>query len=87
MSGAMALHTVVLPSLGDEEDALKGGRVAFWIAEVGAKVEAGGDLLEIETDKAVFVVPSPVSGILQARLVREEDEVRVGDALAEMALD
>jgi pyruvate dehydrogenase E2 component (dihydrolipoamide acetyltransferase) len=83
----MANYTVVLPSLGDDADALSGGRVAFWLVEIGQPVRKGGDLLEIETDKAAFVVPSPVDGILRARLVREEDEVSVGDPLAEMEID
>lgn len=81
------VHTVLLPSLGDEEDALKGGRVAGWLVEVGASVALNGDLLEIETDKAVFVVPSPVSGVLRAKRVEEGQEIRVGDALADIAVD
>ncbi len=80
----MANYTVVLPSLGDDEDALRGGKVAFWLVDIGQPVRAGGDLLEIETDKAVFVVPSPVEGILREKRVREEADVRVGDPLAEI---
>lgn len=83
----MAMHTVVLPSLGDGEDALKGGKVVFWLVDIGQPVPAGGDLLEVETDKAAFVVPSPVGGTLKERLVREDDDVRVGDPLAVIELD
>jgi pyruvate/2-oxoglutarate dehydrogenase complex dihydrolipoamide acyltransferase (E2) component len=83
----MSNYTVVLPSLGDDDDALKGGKVAFWLLEIGQPVHAGGDLLEIETDKAVFVVPSPVAGTLKQKLVREDDNVRVGDPLAEIAIE
>ncbi len=83
----MSTHMVLLPSLGDDDDALKGGKVAFWLVEIGQPVRAGGDLLEIETDKAVFVVPSPVDGILKEKCVREDDEVSVGDPLAEIDLD
>ncbi len=82
----MAMHTVLLPSLGDGEDALKGGKVVFWLVDVGQPVREGGDLLEIETDKAAFVVPSPVGGILRVRLVREDDDVSVGDPLAEIEI-
>ena len=35
-----------------------------WLVEDGAKVEAGQDVLEVETDKAIFAVPAPASGIL-----------------------
>jgi pyruvate dehydrogenase E2 component (dihydrolipoamide acetyltransferase) len=83
----MAMHTVVLPSLGDGEDALKGGKVVFWLVEVGQLVVEGGDLLEVETDKAAFVVPSPVGGTLREKLVREDDDVSVGGPLAVIELD
>ena len=83
----MSKFTVTLPSLGDGEDALNGGKVAFWLVEIGQPVHAGGDLLEIETDKAAFVVPSPVEGILAERLVREDDDVSVGDPLAVIEID
>jgi pyruvate/2-oxoglutarate dehydrogenase complex dihydrolipoamide acyltransferase (E2) component len=83
----MSMHTVVLPSLGDGEDALQGGKVAFWLAEIGQPVSEGGDLLELETDKAAFVVPSPVGGILREKLVSEDDDVSVGDPLAQIEID
>jgi pyruvate dehydrogenase E2 component (dihydrolipoamide acetyltransferase) len=82
----MAMHTVVLPSLGDGEDALKSARVVFWLVDVGQSVADGGDLLEVETDKAAFVVPSPVGGTLREKLVREDDDVSVGAPLAVIEL-
>ena len=75
-------YTVTLPSLGDDADAVSGATVAFWLAEVGAMLKPGDDLLEINTDKAAFVVPCPVGGVLRELLVGEEDAVHVGDALA-----
>jgi len=87
MSEIMAMHTVVLPSLGDGEDALKSAKVVFWLVEVGQFVIEGGDLLEVETDKAAFVVPSPVAGTLRERLVQEDDDVSVGDPLAVIEID
>jgi pyruvate/2-oxoglutarate dehydrogenase complex dihydrolipoamide acyltransferase (E2) component len=82
----MSNETVILPSLGAGEDALNGGRVVFWLVEIGQPVRVGGDLLEIETDKAAFVVPSPVGGILRKKLVQEDDDVKVGDSLAVIEL-
>lgn len=81
------MHTVVLPSLGDGEDALKSARVVFWLVDVGQYVLEGGDLLEVETDKAAFVVPSPAEGTLRERLVQEDDDVNVGDPLALIEFD
>lgn len=71
----------VLPSLGDEDDAVQTGSVSLWIAEVGTTLEEGDDLLELTTDKAAFVVPAPKAGRLVERRVAEGDTVRVGDVL------
>lgn len=72
-------YEVSIPSLGEEE----GDRivVALWLAREGDAVEEGGDLLELTTDKAAFTLPCPKAGTLVRQLVREEDEVRVGDAV------
>ncbi len=75
------LYEVPLPSLGDDEDAVTGGIVSDWLAELGSRLEEGDDLLELTTDKAAFVVPAPVSGTLKERMCKEGDKVSVGDAL------
>ncbi|MBI2421319.1 MAG: hypothetical protein HYV27_00720 [Candidatus Hydrogenedentes bacterium] len=72
---------VNLPSLGDDDDAVTKGVVAFWLQKAGAALKAGDDLLELTTDKAAFVVPSPESGTLMEYRVSEGDEVTVGDVL------
>lgn len=72
---------VVLPSLGDDADAVTGGMISFWLAEVGATLNEGDDLLELTTDKAAFVVPSPKSGTLMEKRVAEGEHVSVGDVL------
>ncbi|HPO15976.1 MAG TPA: lipoyl domain-containing protein [Candidatus Hydrogenedentes bacterium] len=72
---------VTLPSLGDDEDAVKGGRVSFWLAEIGAVLQEGDDLLELTTDKAAFIVPCPKDGILKETCVAEGDSIAAGDVL------
>ncbi len=72
---------IPLPSLGDEDDAVQTGTVAFWLAETGAELKEGDDLLELTTDKAAFVVPAPQAGRLAERRVKEGDAIRVGDIL------
>ncbi len=72
---------VRLPDLGDEDDAVQGGVVAVWTVQPGDTLEAGDDLLEVTTDKAVFVVPCPVRGTLIEQCVCEGDRVSVGDLL------
>ena len=73
---------VTLPSLGDDGDAVSSAFVSMWLVGIGATLRAGDDLLEVNTDKAAFVVPCPAAGVLLEQLVREDDEVRVGDPLA-----
>lgn len=72
-------YEVTLPSLGDDLDEI--ARVSLWLADEGDIVNENDDLVEMVTDKAAFTVPSPKSGTLVAKLVDEEDEVKVGDVI------
>ncbi|HNZ48260.1 MAG TPA: lipoyl domain-containing protein [Candidatus Hydrogenedentes bacterium] len=78
---------VVLPDLGEGTDKVLEATVSGWAAETGAAVKEGDDLLEIVTDKASFVVPSPVSGILSEQCVQEDDAVKVGDLIAVITVE
>lgn len=70
---------VKLPDLG--EDSVEGVKVAGWLAQIGAEVREGDDLIELTTDKAAFTLPSPSQGTLVETLVGEGDDVAVGAAL------
>tara|TARA_R110001592_G_scaffold110237_4_gene306399 strand:+ start:539 stop:784 length:246 start_codon:yes stop_codon:yes gene_type:complete len=72
---------VCLPSLGDDDDAVKGGTISEWLVEVGSPMAEGDDLLELTTDKAAFVLPAPQRGTLVERKVNEGDDVAVGDVI------
>ena len=80
-------YEVTLPSLGDEEDAATGGIITSWLADVGDHLEEDDDLVELTTDKAAFVVPSPISGVILELCVFEEDEVKVDDVLCILEID
>jgi pyruvate/2-oxoglutarate dehydrogenase complex dihydrolipoamide acyltransferase (E2) component len=80
-------YEVKLPSLGDDEDAVEGGEISMWLAQPGATIVEGADLLELTTDKAAFTLPSPRSGRLVETLVREGDAVKVGDVLCVLDVD
>lgn len=77
----MNLIEVVLPSLGDEDDAVQGGRVSELMAAVGDTLKKDDDLMELITDKAAFVLPSPAHGVLHEWRVSEGDAVKVGQVL------
>lgn len=57
-------------------------RVSYWFVSLEDTVTQGDDLVEMETDKAVFTVPSPGSGKIVEILVSEGDEVKIGEVIA-----
>ncbi|MEK7793684.1 MAG: biotin/lipoyl-containing protein [Candidatus Hydrogenedentota bacterium] len=70
---------VILPDLG--EDGVQAVKVSAWLAEKGAKLREGDDLLEITTDKAAFCVPAPRAGTLTDLKVSPGDTIRVGQVI------
>jgi len=70
---------VILPQLGEGIDK---ATITYWYFQKGDFIKKGEDLLEISTDKAVFNLPSPATGILIEILHQEGDTVGVGESLA-----
>ena len=77
-------YTIKLPKLGDTTELVV---VLEWLAKVGDAVNAGDELLRVETDKVDSDVPSPVSGTLIEHLVAVDDEVDIGDPIAVIVSD
>lgn len=73
------LMDVTLPDLG--KDAGDEATVSFWQVDEDEPVEEGDDLVEMSTDKASFMVPSPVSGVLREVCAEEGERISVGDVL------
>jgi pyruvate dehydrogenase E2 component (dihydrolipoamide acetyltransferase) len=64
------------------------GRLINWLVEEGASIEKGDVIAEIETDKAVAEIESPVSGIVQKILVPAgDDDIDVEVPLIEISTD
>ncbi|KAA9110507.1 2-oxoglutarate dehydrogenase, E2 component, dihydrolipoamide succinyltransferase [Microbacterium rhizomatis] len=78
-SSAQGGTEVVLPELGES---VTEGTVTRWLKQVGDSVAVDEPLLEISTDKVDTEIPSPVAGTLQEILVKEDETVAVGSALA-----
>lgn len=72
---------VTLPELGE---GIEKATVACWHYKVGDRVAQDDDVVEVVTDKAVFNVVAGASGILRGILVRDGQEVKIGEALAEI---
>jgi pyruvate dehydrogenase E2 component (dihydrolipoamide acetyltransferase) len=61
--------------------------VVTWLVAEGDSVTRDQPLLEVETDKAIVEIPSPVAGTVAGLLVAEGERASVGDALVEIATE
>jgi pyruvate dehydrogenase E2 component (dihydrolipoamide acetyltransferase) len=74
----MADQTFRLPDLGE---GLTEAQLVAWRVEEGARVEVNAPLCDVETAKAVVVIPSPFAGTIQKLHARPGESVAVGDPL------
>jgi pyruvate dehydrogenase E2 component (dihydrolipoamide acetyltransferase) len=70
---------VNMPKLGFD---MAEGTLVRWVVNEGEKIEKGGVLAEIETDKATVEVESNFSGILLRQLVEQGTVVPINDPIA-----
>ncbi|MFN9916154.1 MAG: biotin/lipoyl-containing protein, partial [Pirellulaceae bacterium] len=61
---------VKVPSVGES---ISDVQISQWLKKEGDFVEAGTDLVDLETEKASVQVPAPISGVLQ-RIVKAKEE-------------
>ena len=73
------MKQVILPELGE---GIEGATITYWYFKQGDAVKEKEDLVELATDKASFNLPSPCSGVLTKILLKEGDNVKVGEVLA-----
>lgn len=71
-------YSFIMPELGE---GLAEGTISSWLVAEGDTVEEDQDLVEIENDKAVTELPSPVSGTVQKINFKDGDVAKVGDVL------
>lgn len=63
------------------EQEVKNATVTYIYVQPGDTVKKGDDIIELATQKSVFVVPSPVDGVVKEVLVQEADSVDADKAL------
>src|SRR5256886_6295248 len=78
----MAEQTFRLPDLGE---GLTEAQLVAWRVEEGARVEVNAPLCDVETAKAVVVIPSPFAGTIQNLHARPGESVAVGEPLVTIA--
>src|SRR5258706_644330 len=75
----MATTRVVMPQLGES---VHEGTISRWLVKPGDKVTEFEPLLEVDTDKVIVEVPSPVRGVLREILAKEGETVQAGAEIA-----
>ncbi len=65
----------------DVGEGITEGTVQKWLVKDGERVKEDESIVQVETDKAVVNVPSPISGIVTFN-VKEGSTVKVGDTIA-----
>lgn len=78
-----ATKMITVPILGE---GIRVARVVSILKSAGDSVKADDPLCEVETDKAVFPIECDEDGILEEWKIAEDDEVKVGQALAVLRL-
>lgn len=80
----MATFAFALPELGES---IESGDVVQVLVAVGEQIAVEQSVLEIETDKAVVEVPSPVNGLVTAVHVAAGDKAAVGQLIVTLETD
>ncbi|MDQ0340412.1 pyruvate dehydrogenase E2 component (dihydrolipoamide acetyltransferase) [Caldalkalibacillus uzonensis] len=80
----MAVFEFKLPELGE---GIHEGEIVKWHVQPGDTVEEDQIILEVQNDKAVVEVPSPVNGTVREIVVEEGTVAVVGDTLITFAVE
>jgi pyruvate/2-oxoglutarate dehydrogenase complex dihydrolipoamide acyltransferase (E2) component len=70
-----------LPDVGE---GIHEAEIVRWLVDEGGKVDAFEPMVEVQTDKAVVELPSPVSGYIAEILAPAGTVARVGDILVQL---
>ncbi len=77
----MSKYQFKLPDIGE---GIAEGVIGEWHVKVGDTIKEDADLVQIENDKSVEEIPSPVAGKVTAIVVPEGETAEVGDVLVEL---
>ena len=70
-----------LPDIGE---GIAEGEIVKWFVKPGDTINEDDTLLEVQNDKSVEEIPSPVTGTVKSILVEEGVVANVGDVLVEI---
>ncbi|MBD3328290.1 hypothetical protein GF340_03215 [Candidatus Peregrinibacteria bacterium] len=66
----------------DVGEGIHEGKIVKWLVKEGDEIKADDSIAEVETDKAVVEIPSPVTGKIVKITHSEGDTINVGEILA-----
>ena len=69
---------IILPELGE---GITKATVACWHVKEGDRINAGDEVCEVATDKAIFNVEAPVGGCLKSIAIQQGQDGLVGGVL------
>src|SRR6476619_5774677 len=72
---------IQMPAMGES---VTEGTVLEWHVSEGDQVSEGDTVVEVSTDKVDAEVPAPSDGVITRILAQPDDEVKVGQTLAEL---
>ncbi len=70
-----------LPDIGE---GIAEGEIVKWFVKAGDTINEDDTLLEVQNDKSVEEIPSPITGTVKNVLVPEGTVANVGDVLVEI---
>ena len=80
-SGNESFYQFKLPDIGE---GIAEGEIVKWFVKPGDTINEDDSLLEVQNDKSVEEIPSPVTGTVKKILVDEGVTAQVGDVLVEI---
>jgi len=78
------IKEIRLPEVGENIEA---GEVVKVLVSVGEEIKLDQPVVEVETDKAIFEVPSTEEGVVKEILVKEGDEIKVNGVIVKVETD
>src|SRR5664279_496091 len=76
------IDKIIMPSLGATGDDIT---IARWLVAVGDHIDAGRQILVVETDKAVMEIEAFRGGYIRKILIQAGEDATIGDELAIIA--
>jgi len=76
------IHPVTMPKWGLS---MREGKVNRWLANIGDALQAGAEVVEVESDKIAGVIEAASGGVLRRKIAKEDDVLPIGALLGLIA--